>query len=242
MVEDTLPRMTKIRIDNSTGHTGIYRDRKYWIGRIVRKGKTLWQSNFATPQEAMKARTQKLEELGLAPPVVPEPAPIPGACWIPLSQGKFALVDEGDLGLVSTRNWFVSQGYPKTKDYFGVGNRNLTLDRFLLQPPDDREVDHIDHNPFNCRRANLRVATHAENMRNLPKKKSNTSGFIGVSWHKQAGKWAAQASVGKTHVSLGLFDVAEDAARARDAWIRKNHGSFATLNFPVQDPHGGPKK
>lgn len=234
--------MTKIRIDSTTGHTGVYRDRKFWIARIVRKGKVLWQSSFATPQDAIAARAEKLEELKLTPPFVPEPAPMPGAAWVRLSQGKFALIDEADVDLISTRNWFVSQGYPKTKDYFGVGNRNLTLDRFLLQPPDDREVDHIDHDPFNCRRANLRIATHAENMRNLPKKKNNTSGFIGVSWHKQARRWAAQASVGRTHVSLGLFDLAEDAARARDAWIRKNHGSFATLNFPGEDPHGSHAK
>jgi HNH endonuclease/AP2 domain-containing protein len=231
------PSVGKKRRDNTTGHVGVYRDRKYWQAKIVRGGKILWQENFATMEAAVTVRGAKLEALGLPAREAPaaEPPAVPGARWIPLSQGKFALIDEADFPRVSTLNWFLSQGYAKTHDP-AKKRQKITLDFFLLNPPEGFEPDHIDRDPLNCRRGNLRAITHAQNMQNRGANRNNTSGYRGVSWHKQAGKWVAQASIGTKHVSLGLFTSAEEAARARDAWIRENHGPFASLNFPEDPP------
>jgi hypothetical protein len=232
----TLCGMGKMRRDNSTGHVGVYRDDRWWLARIVRNGRVLFQRNFATLEAAVAARTARIAELNLddAAPE-PEPASVPGACWIRLSKGRFALIDEADFDRASRFNWFFSKGYAMTHNPDGPNGSLLGLHRFLVAPPDDVEVDHIDRNPLDCRRVNLRVASHQENMRNRRKHKNNTSGYAGVTLTR-TGKWAAQASIGYKHVHLGVHATPEEAARVRDAWIRSNHGSFASLNFPEDSP------
>lgn len=42
---------------------------------------------------------------GLAARCTPEPTPVPGARWVPLTRGRFALVDEADFAAVSIHFW-----------------------------------------------------------------------------------------------------------------------------------------
>lgn len=91
-------------------------------------------------------------------------------------------------------------------------------------------IDHVDGNPSNNRIANLRPATQAENMRNIGKRSRNTSGFKGVSFHKQSGKWIVRAKYEGKNRYFGLYDTAEQAAAAYDAVIRSIHGEFARPN------------
>lgn len=49
-------------------------------------------------------------------------------------------------------------------------------------------VDHIDKDPLNNQKFNLRVSTNADNQKNVGKRSSNTSGFKGVSFHKHTSK------------------------------------------------------
>ena len=78
------------------------------------------------------------------------------------------------------------------------------------------EVDHIDHDGLNNKWLNLRASNNKDNSRNLPMQKSNTTGVIGVNWHKSAKKWQARA-VNKdgVRIELGRFDIFEDAVKAR---------------------------
>lgn len=92
------------------------------------------------------------------------------------------------------------------------------------------EIDHINQQKLDNRIANLRDVTNSINQRNVARKANNTSGVTGVTWHKQRGKWCAQASVNGKHCHLGLFDElneAETAARkfrAANGFTEK-HGS-----------------
>lgn len=91
------------------------------------------------------------------------------------------------------------------------------------------EVDHIDHNRSNNSWNNLRVVCRKTNSRNLSKHKTNTSGYVGVSWHKQKNKWRAYIMVNYKQVYLGLFSNIEDAIKAREEASIKykfhvNHG------------------
>lgn len=80
-----------------------------------------------------------------------------------LTQGQYALIDEADLPLVSTRKWYASK--TKWGNFYAVTN-GVLLHRFLMNPPDGFEVDHINHDTLDNRRSNLRCVTHKENMRN----------------------------------------------------------------------------
>jgi hypothetical protein len=80
-------------------------------------------------------------------------------------------------------------------------------------------VDHIDGNGLNNAWSNLRPATSKQNSENQKVPCRNTSGFRGVSFDRQSGKWRATVGVpgstGKSrNVHVGLFATAEEAGRA----------------------------
>lgn len=88
--------------------------------------------------------------------------------------------------------------------------------------------DHINRNPLDCRRSNLRKCTSAENARNRGKQKSNTSGIVGVNWNKKQGKWMSRINDTVGHrICLGLFNDKDDAIRARLQAEIKYYGEFA---------------
>jgi len=94
------------------------------------------------------------------------------------------------------------------------------------------EVDHINGDPADNRWSNLRVCSHRLNRVNTGGWKNSSSRFVGVSWHRMAGKWMAQYNADGVNHYLGLYDSAMEAARARDAAVRRRFGSWARLNFP----------
>ena len=87
--------------------------------------------------------------------------------------------------------------------------------------------DHIDRNELNNRKSNFRKATAKENARNGSKRRTNTSGFIGVTWNKNRQKWVAQITVDYKNIGLGYFANKEDAIRARLNAEAKYFGEFA---------------
>lgn len=87
-------------------------------------------------------------------------------------------------------------------------------------------IDHIDHCPANNRLANLRLATMAENLKNVHLYTNNTSGYKGVYWHKQAGKWVALARLNGRRHYLGCFTAAEAASEAYEAFAKQHHDEF----------------
>ncbi len=79
------------------------------------------------------------------------------------------------------------------------------------------DLDHINQVKDDNRIANLREATASQNMRNRPIFKNNTSGFVGVSLDKRAGKWTAKIRVNGRRDHLGYFHTAEAAHEAYQA-------------------------
>ncbi len=89
-------------------------------------------------------------------------------------------------------------------------------------PPGAR-IDHRNLDRCDNRIENLRMATHAENLRNCNVRVDNTSGVKGVWYDRSRDKWAA--GVGKQ--KLGRFDTLLDAACARKSAALRNYGEFA---------------
>jgi hypothetical protein len=90
-------------------------------------------------------------------------------------------------------------------------------------------IDHINHDRSDNRIENLRVASKAENGRNQTLRSSNTSGFMGVGWHKSSGKWRARIFANGRDTSLGTYHSFDEAKAARLAAMElygfhDNHG------------------
>ena len=89
------------------------------------------------------------------------------------------------------------------------------------EDPGDAQVDHADQNWLNNNAWNLRLDVDGSVQSvNSPMRRSNTSGVVGVSWHKVTGKWTAQVRIEGRLKYRGLFTCKVEAARVvRDKWI-----------------------
>ena len=88
-------------------------------------------------------------------------------------------------------------------------------------------VDHWDMNGLNNRWANLRVATLSQNAANTGRYLTNTSGFKGVTMHRQSGRWQAQIKQHGKSIYLGLFNDPAVAHAVYVAKARELFGEFA---------------
>jgi hypothetical protein len=99
-----------------------------------------------------------------------------------------------------------------------------------MNPEKGMVIDHLDGNPLNNQKKNLRICTHSENMRNRNLYVNNTSGFKGVYWHKTTKKWMSYIRINKKSLYLGIYTCPIDAGRAYNDAALKYHGEFAHIN------------
>lgn len=91
------------------------------------------------------------------------------------------------------------------------------------------EVDHRDMDKANNRIENLREATRSQNIANRSLRSDNKSGFKGVSFRKDVGKWVASIQKDKKRICLGAYIRLEDASAAYASAAREMYGEFARL-------------
>lgn len=103
------------------------------------------------------------------------------------------------------------------------------LHKLVLGTPKEA-VDHINGNPCDNRKSNLRLATLSQNQGNRVLNANNTSGYKGVRYHKLAKKFVARITIKGVETYLGLHATAIDAARAYNEAALKHFGEFAKLN------------
>lgn len=115
------------------------------------------------------------------------------------------------------------------KEYYkhGVFNLNVYEHRIIWiwmtgEQPDT--IDHIDGNGLNNKWSNLRSVKFSDNGKNQKKHVTNTSGYAGVSYRKDSGKWRARLMVDEKSISFGAFLTPEAANDARLQAI--NHYGF----------------
>jgi len=138
---------------------------------------------------------------------------------IPLIGGREAVIDADDYGLVMkfSDTWRLLL-HPNTYYARATYYRDTILMHRVIMNADDvtnqgLEVHHLDGNGLNNVRSNLRLVTHAENMRLRKGHKNNTSGHKGVNRSRQ--KWKADISVNSRKIHLGVFNTFEEAVAAR---------------------------
>ena len=92
-------------------------------------------------------------------------------------------------------------------------------------------VDHINGNGLDCRRSNIRICSHAENMRNRKTAKSNKIGVKGV--YLSRGRYRAEIESKGVRYRIGTFDSIELAGKAYDEAAERLHQEFARTNQAI---------
>lgn len=161
---------------------------------------------------------------------------------LPLTQGYFAKISPEDLLRVLRHGWRVQRSRERPDKRYAAANvkldgrwQQISLHRFLMQPPPGVLVDHRDGDGLNCTRENMRLATLGNNARNQRKRAGSSSRFRGVSRHSKGDGWVSQAWHDRRPVHLGLFADEIDAAVCYDVFTTLQRDPFSRLNFPIEN-------
>jgi hypothetical protein len=146
---------------------------------------------------------------------------------------KVVIVDDEDYERLSLFKWqlsgrndsVVSRCFVKSYKTY-----HASIAAEIMRQP-KQMFDHIDRNPLNNSKSNLRPCTRSQNNTNRTKKLGTSSKYIGVTKLKSGNKWQATVVISGRKIYLGRFSVEEDAARAYDTKALELFREFANLNF-----------
>lgn len=157
---------------------------------------------------------------------------------IPLTKGFAAIVDDDDADWVNQWKWNFCPNNPRNPSSgyarrCGPPDENGKRPRIFMHRELVRrwgldmtgfpQVDHINLNPLDNRRENLRPITVAGNRQNRRLLAHNKTGIQGVCWDKCTQRWVATISAEGRHRWLGRFQSAAEAKAAYDAAAREFH-------------------
>jgi hypothetical protein len=147
-----------------------------------------------------------------------------GRVEIEANKGKVFIIDYQDLELVSSikNTWTATTNGLRAT----INKKAIFLHRFLMNPPEGKEVDHVNRNPLDNRRSNLRVCTHAENMKNRGQHDKNKK-FKGVSYRD--GSYIVRIHAEGKNKSFN-FNNEDAAANCYNYYAKKYYGEYAFLN------------
>lgn len=151
---------------------------------------------------------------------------------IELTKGKIALVDDEDFEYLNQYSW---HAVLKRNDKYAARARikinnkykMFFMHRIILEISSNLTIDHINGNPLDNRKENLRIATNQENQRNREVPIHNKLKIKGVSLAgKYKRKFLALIKVNKVRINLGRYNVLGDADSAYRIAEKKYFGEF----------------
>ena len=150
---------------------------------------------------------------------------------IELTKGKVAIVDDDDYEFLSQWKWGYYGQYAARRDYISKKERKLIMmHRLINHTPDGLFTDHINGDPLDNRKENLRNCTISENGGNRKKTKNPTSSkYKGVRWRKN--RWECSIKYRNKRIYLGRFENEINAAKQYDKIAKQLFGEFANLNL-----------
>ncbi|HSV99851.1 MAG TPA: HNH endonuclease [Sedimentisphaerales bacterium] len=146
--------------------------------------------------------------------VPPQPAD-DSVRYIPLTRGKYAIVDKADYEWLRRYKWCTLGGGERSYACRREHGKTIYMHREIMQAPPDLCVDHIHGVTLDNRRANLRLCTPSENMRN---RRGNCDRDLpkGVTWQSHCNKYKASIGIDGAPKHIGYYDDPIEAAKAYD--------------------------
>ena len=126
-------------------------------------------------------------------------------------KGEPFYIDKEDFSKVKDYCWWFRKEYLQGKD----NGKRILLHRLIMNCPDDKVVDHINHNTADNRKSNLRIVSRSQNSMNRVKRKDNRSGVTGVYFSEKEQCWAASITKEQKTVTLGFYQNFDMAVKAR---------------------------
>lgn len=143
-------------------------------------------------------------------------------------KGRSFIFDSSDLPIVHAHIWYVNpSGYVIARD----GQRQLKLHRLLMHAPEGMVVDHINGEPSDCRKCNLRIVTQHVNTYNSGMRKTSTTGYKGVCYDRSRAKYMAHIHPDGKMRFLGYYASPEAAAEAYNNAAVAFWGEGARVNI-----------
>ena len=155
-----------------------------------------------------------------------------------LPTGEEVLVDEEDYERVSKVAWHITPQGRVVKNKCLRQDQNGTrtaLHRFILGVTDPSiQIDHINRNPLDNRKSNLRVCNQSQNNCNRGKlvTAKTTSKYKGVSYkaNRKKNPWYCKVKYQGKHLHLGCFSTEREAGLCYNKFALEHYGEFALLN------------
>lgn len=156
---------------------------------------------------------------------------------IQLTKGYVALVDDADYEWLNQWKWHIISTHngrhiaAKRTEWPII--KSVYMHRAILGLTHQDDIcDHIDGNPLNNQRHNLRVCNKNQNAQNSRPNKGKE--HKGVSFFSRDSVWVARITVDNKCLFLGRFNTKRQALMAYNDAAIKYHGEFAWLN-PITD-------
>lgn len=162
---------------------------------------------------------------------------------IVLCGGKNAIVSDQDYEELAAYTWCVKQHTPDLAYVYRYVRqlsgkyRRMKMHNQIVKPLDGLTVDHINGDPLDNRRCNLRLANQRQQAQNMRKRIAASSKFKGVTKcglvhgkYVSSVPWRARIRVNGKLLSLGFYPTEEEAAIAYNKAASKYFGRFAALN------------
>lgn len=153
---------------------------------------------------------------------------------IPLTQGKFAIVDDEDyLSMVKYR-WCAQKNWNTFYAVRRSWERKWKRYKFIRMHCEIlgiKGVDHKNRNGLDNRKENLRLATHSQQKMNcVPSRGRRFKGTQPTRGEERL-PWRAKITINRKCIYLGQFKTEEEAAKAYDVKAKDVFGEFARTNF-----------
>ena len=135
---------------------------------------------------------------------------------IPLTQGKFAIVDDRDYEWLNQWKWYANRDRNTFYAVRNIKKKNgkqatIRMHRLILGSKKGQQTDHLNGNGLNNMRKNIRICTYAQNQWNQHRDKPTIGG---IWWDKERRKFRVVMRHNGKKKYLGQYKEKSEAIKA----------------------------